>query len=92
MVARAYMEGGPQRFIHRASGVRAHANYPVGEAVEAERLRGGMQSASGRSNPDTAYIDLHHLYITSTSPLHHLYITQRAMLRNDMQVGEENSA
>ena len=81
MVARAYMEGVPQRFIHRASGVRAHANYPVGVAVEAERLRGGIQSASARSNPDTAYIDLHHLYIT-----------QRAMLRNRVQSGEENTA
>jgi hypothetical protein len=40
-----------------------------------------MYSASARRNPDTAYIDLHHLYIT-----------QRAMLRNAVQAGEENLA
>jgi hypothetical protein len=75
------MEEAPQRFIHRVSSVRAHANYPVGVAVEAELLRGGVQSASARSNPDTAYIDLHHLYIT-----------QRAMFRNCVQAREETSA
>jgi hypothetical protein len=40
-----------------------------------------MSSASGRRNPDTTYIDLHHLYIT-----------QRAMLRNGVQASEENPA
>jgi hypothetical protein len=75
------MEGVPQRFIHRASGVRAHANYPAGVEVEAEQLRGGMQSASAKRNLGTTYIDLHHLYIT-----------QRAMLRNRVQAGEENPA
>ena len=30
------------RFVHRARGVHAHARYPVGVAVEAERLIGGM--------------------------------------------------
>jgi hypothetical protein len=40
-----------------------------------------MQSASVSRNPDTTYINLHHLYIT-----------QRAMLSNGVQAGEENSA
>jgi hypothetical protein len=40
-----------------------------------------MWSASARRNPDTTYINLHHLYIT-----------QRAMLRNGVQAGEEKSA
>ena len=66
-------------FHGRSRGVCAHARYPVGVAVEAERLPGGMENA--RRNADTTYIDLHHLYIT-----------QCAMLRNGVQVGEENLA
>jgi hypothetical protein len=31
-----------QLFVHRARGMRAHARYPAGEAVEAERYPGGM--------------------------------------------------
>ena len=70
-----------QCLVHRPRGLRAHARYPVGVAVEAERLPGAMQSASVSRNPDTTYINLHHLYIT-----------QRAMLSNGVQAGEENSA
>jgi hypothetical protein len=32
------------------------------------------------------------LYLDTSIDLHHLYITQRAMLRNGVQAGEENSS
>jgi hypothetical protein len=40
-----------------------------------------VDQISATRNPDTTYIDLHHLYIT-----------QRAILRNGVQAGEENLA
>jgi hypothetical protein len=39
---RARVDHLAQRIVHRARGERAHARHPVGVAVEAERLPGGM--------------------------------------------------